>query len=97
MEFSISQLRRKIAPVLRRAGIRKAALFGSCARGEQAKDSDIDIVVSPPRNSKFSLFDLSGLELELAAALGRDVDVLTYGGLRKGFRRNVLREQVRIL
>ena len=40
----IAILRENEAP-LRQRGVRHAALFGSCARGEQRPDSDVDIMI----------------------------------------------------
>ena len=44
-----------------------------------------------------SLLDLSGLRLDLMDVLGRDVDVVTWNGLRPAMRDAVLAEQVQIL
>lgn len=45
------------------------------------------------RTTGSTLFDLVQLRLDLMDALGRDVDVVTYGALNSGFRERVLREQ----
>ena len=52
---------RKIAFILRKNGVVKAGIFGSYARGEAKKNSDIDILIKF-KGSK-SLFDLSGLKI----------------------------------
>ncbi len=40
---SISNIKNEIIPILKRNGVTKAGLFGSFARGEAKKNSDIDI------------------------------------------------------
>ena len=69
----------------------KALLFGSFARGEQTATSDVDLIVwveGPHDHGR-----LTDLECSLAAALGRDVDVLTHlGRTSQRFIDNILRE-----
>ena len=73
-------------------GAYNVRVFGSVARGESDADSDIDFLVDlePGR----SLFDLSGLLIDLEAALRTEVDVVTERGLRTRIRDRVLREAV---
>jgi predicted nucleotidyltransferase len=61
-------------------GARNVRVFGSVARGDNDARSDIDFLVDlePER----SLFDLSGLPIDLEAMLHSQVDVVTEGGLR---------------
>ena len=63
----------KTQPVL------KAWLFGSYARGEQTKYSDVDILIQPEKS--VGLFKLSGMHLELQDLLHTDVDLVTEKGL----------------
>src|SRR3989344_2658808 len=42
----IKEIQSKIAPILKKNKVTKAGIFGSYSRGEQKKDSDIDIVVN---------------------------------------------------
>ena len=50
-------------------------VFGSMARGEATEQSDIDLLVRFSKRK--SLLELVRLEREVAAALGRKVDLLT--------------------
>ena len=54
---------------------KKIGIFGSFARNENTKDSDIDVLVD--FGSRVSLLDLVGMELELSEALGQKVDLVT--------------------
>ena len=56
------------------------ALVGSIARGEDHDDSDYDFVARFTEGA--SLFDLAGLQLDLEELLGREVDVISVGGLK---------------
>lgn len=84
-------IKKKIVPVLKRQGVTKAALFGSFARGNTKKRSDIDILVSLRKDK--TLLDLVGLKLELEEKLGRKVDVLTYEGIHPLLKDIILKEQ----
>ncbi len=84
--------RAAVLRIARNFGARSVRLFGSLARGEADAASDIDLLVElePGR----SLLDLSGMQFELEALLGRHVDVVTERGLRPRIRDRVLREAV---
>ncbi|MGA3028738.1 MAG: nucleotidyltransferase family protein [Bryobacteraceae bacterium] len=84
--------RDEILGVAARRGARNIRVFGSVARGESDAASDIDFLVDlePDR----SLFDLSGLLMDLEALLQTEVDVVTERGLRARIREKVLREAV---
>lgn len=86
-------LRRRRGAILRLAakhGARHVRLFGSAARGEDTKRSDIDFLVAMRKGS--SLFDLVDLGLELEALLGRKVDVVTERGLSPYLRAGITRQ-----
>lgn len=59
----------------------KVWIFGSFSRGEEREDSDVDLLILPDRSQHFSLFTLSGMYEDLKNLLGRDVDLITDGGL----------------
>jgi len=46
-------LTQKTIPVLKKYGVAKAAVFGSYARGEAKKNSDIDLLVDIKKISAF--------------------------------------------
>ena len=45
MRTDLYAISRKIVPILKRYGAKKAGLFGSCVRGDSSDKSDIDILV----------------------------------------------------
>lgn len=95
MSPTISQIKKIAVPLMKRAGVKRSAIFGSVARGEQKKTSDIDLLVEF-RPGK-SLLDLVHLQDELKEVLGRDVDVVTYSSLTPSLRKQILEEQIKIL
>lgn len=84
--------REKVLLIAARHGARNVRIFGSVARAEAGRDSDVDVLVDlePGR----SLFDLGGLLMDLQDLLGCRVDVVTEQGLRPRIRERVLREAV---
>ncbi len=92
---ALASIRRAALPVLRRHDVKRAALFGSFARGENTKNSDLDLLIE--FKGQKSLFDLVGLKLELEKEFRRKVDVVTYRALHPVIRDQVLKEQVAIL
>ena len=73
-------------------GFRKLGVFGSVARGEDGPESDLDFVVEPP--SAASLSDLAALQEAFTRILGREVDLVTYGGLDPEVDRDILQDVV---
>ena len=92
---AIAKIREQVADVMRRRGVVRAGVFGSVARGEADKASDVDFLVEFEKGR--SLLDLSGLRLDLCEALERDVDVATPGSLHPRLRDAILAELVTIL
>lgn len=85
----------KIIPTLKRNDVVRAGIFGSFARGEARKKSDMDILIKFRGNK--SLFDLIGLQIELEKKLKRKVDVITYKSIHPLLKENILKEEVRVL
>lgn len=61
--------------------VEKVWLFGSCSRGEEREDSDIDILVSFDKNSHVTLLTMGGIYMDLKELLRRDVDLVEEGTL----------------
>ena len=85
----------KIRTILKKNKIKKAGIFGSYARGEQRKNSDIDILIQRPK--KMSLFDLTGLEIILEEKLKKKVDLITYNGINHLLKERILNQEVKII
>jgi len=77
----------RIADFARRWKITELALFGSVLRDDFDADSDVDVLVSFDPAATWSLWDLTTMEDELAAIIGRQVDLVEKEGLQNPFRR----------
>jgi hypothetical protein len=84
-----------IVEILKKHGVKRAAVFGSFARGEEKKRSDIDILVKTPSN--MSLLGFIGMENELKDALKRKIDLVEYGYVHPLLKKQIMSEQVPIL
>ena len=90
-------VRRRLEPhaeALRRLGVTELSVFGSVARGEADRDSDVDVLVTfdGPTTSE-SYF---GVKFLLEEALGARIDLVTAAGLKERIREAVLAEAVRV-
>lgn len=84
---------RKIKPQLRKKyAVKEIGVFGSYARGEQTKDSDIDVLVG--FSKPVSLLKLSSLENFLGDILGVRVDMVPKKDVRPELRKGILSEAV---
>jgi len=90
--------KKKIVAILKKHGVENAGLYGSYARGEASRESDLDILVELKDKS---LFKLAAIKLEIEEKTGLNVDINTYNGLnysrREGLKERVLAEQEKII
>ena len=60
----------------------KAWVFGSFARGEEKKDSDLDILVDYDPSANLSLLGAIRYKLDMEKLIGREVDLVENGYLK---------------
>lgn len=89
--MTIQDIKKQIVPVMEKEGVLKASIFGSFARGDYNKRSDVDLLVELASDK--SLLDLIGLKILLEEKLGRKVDVLTYGSVHPLLKDIIMKEQ----
>jgi len=89
--YSIDEIRRIAAPIAVQFGVKKMALFGSYARGEQKAASDIDFVIDKGSIQGLEFF---GFLNRLEDALGVPVDVLTYQSFKDSFCQDTVKDEV---
>ena len=73
-------------------GAREVRIFGSLARGESGPDSDLDLLVR--MDAGRSYLDLVALWQDLEELLGRNVDVISDGGVSPYLRDRILSEAI---
>jgi len=93
--IKLEEIKMKVLPILKKAAIKKAALFGSYVSGNNTKASDIDMLVELPDNA--TLFELGGLKITLEEELKKKVDVVTYRSISPIIKDSILRNQYPLL
>ena len=90
-EEIIAALRAHQAELCRR-GVRHAALFGSLARGEGKRTSDIDILIELDPKAPIGLFEYVGITQYLSDLFPVRVDVANRSSLKPLVRPSVERD-----
>ena len=91
---SLEKIKSKIIRILRNNNIKKAGIFGSYAVGKNKKNSDIDIIVEPPKNIGLRFVKI---QFELENNLKKKVDLITYGSVHPLLKKRILDEEVRLI
>jgi predicted nucleotidyltransferase len=79
-----------VIEICRHNDVAMIGVVGSMARGEATEGSDIDLIVRFTKPK--SLIGVIALEQQLAAALGREVDLLTEAALSPYLRERILHD-----
>ena len=87
---------RTFATALRARGATSLYLFGSTARNQAARTSDIDLFIDYDPRGKFNAFDLVAAKRLLQEGLGVDVDLTTRNGLHPLIRKKIESEATRV-
>jgi len=76
---------------IRAYGVRRIGLFGSCARGEETEESDLDFVVEFEKKSFDAYMDLKAF---LEERFQRKVDLVIADAIKPRLRQTILSETV---
>lgn len=76
MSNAVKDMIPKIQKYFTNQPIRRAWLFGSCSRGEETVDSDVDILVTYDDSDSMSLLTISRMIVTLGKILNRQVDLV---------------------
>jgi len=95
MRPELIEIKKKVVPLLKKYGVVRAGIFGSYARGEQTKKSDVDLLVKTRKGT--SLIDFIGIKHAAEEVLGKRVDMVEYTALKKMIKDRILNDEVRIL
>ena len=77
-------------------GVKQIGVFGSYVRGEQKKQSDIDLLVEFEEPSNLTLLDFIRLENSLSEMLGVKVDLVEKQTLKPRIGKHILEEVVNV-
>lgn len=84
-----------IVPILKKFEIKRAAIFGSVAKGIHTAESDIDLLIEPAKG--FTLYKMLQLESEIARITERKIDIVEFSALKMSIRNEVLQSAITIL
>ncbi len=85
------RLLERSAPEIRKYGVKRIGLFGSCVRGGARRESDVDVLVE----FKQPTFDnYMELKFFLEGLFGREVDLVLADSLKDQIKPDVMREVV---
>ncbi len=71
--------------------VRRIGLFGSFARGDQTKDSDVDVLVDVDPSIGIAFVDMAE---EIEACLGIKTDVVTEDGIKPRYRSYIQKDLI---
>lgn len=94
MTKKITAITKKVNPILEKYQIKRASIFGSFARGEENKNSDVDLLIEVGKIGGFIL--LGRLKMDLEKALKRRVDILTYRSISHLIEASILKDEIKI-
>ncbi|MBN2020793.1 MAG: nucleotidyltransferase family protein [Sedimentisphaerales bacterium] len=90
----LSKLRRNIRIIRRRFAVKGLSVFGSVARNQAGRKSDIDVLVEFKGKTTFDLF--MDLKFYLEDLLGTNVDLVTDKAIRPEIRKAIEREKINV-
>lgn len=91
----LEEYQQLMIPVLKRYFIKRAAIFGSLAKGNMNENSDVDLLIEGEKD--FTIFKMLMLEQEISELIKRKVDLVEYGALKPSIKNEVLLSAVTIL
>lgn len=92
LKKNLNILNRRFHSLQRKYGVKKIGIFGSFARGEEKRNSDIDVLVEFSKPLDF--FEFLEVEEYLSKILGKKVDLVTYHALKPVIKQDILNEVV---
>ena len=95
MNKEILEKLRELKPILKeKFGIEEFAVFGSVARGEDTKKSDIDIAVIKAKSKNY--FDLLEVKYFLKECLDKEIDIGYYDAIRPIFKKHINKDLINV-
>jgi len=94
-EELIQQLQ-ALRPKLEGEGVEHIAIFGSRARGDHQRDSDLDILVEVASDARFSLLNLIGVEHIIGDEIGLKANAVMRRSLDERFRKAITPDIVEV-
>ena len=87
MRSQLTVNQKQIETFCRKWQVNEMSIFGSALRDDFSPESDVDVLVDLEPGHGLTLYDWLDMIDELRDIFGRDVDLLSKGGLKNPFRR----------
>lgn len=82
----------KLVEIAAKYGVSNIRVFGSIVRGEETKESDIDLLVDVDRSK--TILDFVGFQMEASDALQQQVDLVSSQGIHQLLRDEIFNTAV---
>jgi uncharacterized protein len=92
--YTTAEIKARFEKIAAKYGIEEAYLFGSYARGDATKKSDVDIFVKEGKIQ--TLLQLCGFRLDVQDALKKKIDIVLEGGTNTEFEKSIGKELLKI-
>ena len=76
--------------------VERAYLCGSCSRGEETPESDVDLLVTYTDSDSLSLMDIGGMVVDLQRIVKRPVDLIEDNCLLPFARKSADQDKIKI-
>jgi hypothetical protein len=83
-----------IRTYLQAKNIRRAAVFGSFARGEETEQSDLDLLIEA---EGLTLFDVLRMEEELGYLTNRKIDIVEYRAVKPTLQKHIFSQTIELV
>lgn len=90
---ALGTLREHESVLVERFGVKKVGVFGSFTKGEERRDSDVDILVEFKEGQK-TFGNYMELKFYLEELFGRKVDLVIETAIKPRLREQILKEAV---
>lgn len=91
----LNEIIERILPILKKHKVLRAGIFGSFARGEQTKNSDVDVLVNI--SDSVGLLGIISLKHDIEDAVHKKVDIVEYDYIKPAIRSGILADEVKII
>jgi len=92
--YTIDEIKKRFEKVAKKYEIEEAYLFGSYARGDATKKSDVDIFIKEGKIQ--SLLQLCGFRLDVQDALKKEIDIVLEDGANTELEKNIGKDLLKI-
>lgn len=93
--LSIDDIAEKTAVLFEKYNVNKVAVFGSCARGEMRRGSDVDILIDTDSLTSGLVF--VELKRKLEGILKRKVDLISFNSLDCTDKKNEILSEAKVI